>query len=386
MNAEPEQPSHPRLDVRRACSQNPDAAQAVQEIAAALAGEPLAGVLFFCSPEYSRELLATALQGQFSCPTIGCTTAGEICSPLGYIENGLVAIGFYAPAFSIRPVLIPSLRRYLENPDPSIFFPMTATGTRGRFALLLIDGMSLLEERVVTQIHHHLGDIPLIGGSAGDGMNFEETYVFHNGTFHTKAAVVTIISTPLKFKPFQMQHFQPTADKLVVTESDIERRQVYEINGHPAAQEYARAVGTKLEQLTPAVFASHPVMQSVGGEHYVRSIQKANLDQSLTFYCGIQNGAVLSLAKPQSPLADDVQRRFDQIMQELPNAQLLLGCDCILRRLESQQLDQFTHANQILAQFPFAGFSTYGEQFGGQHMNHTLTGVAIGSRSERQFR
>ncbi len=384
MNADTATPSGPRPDLRRAYSQQTDAAQAVQEIATALQGGPLSGILFFCSPHYSRESLAAAFTKHFSCPTIGCTTAGEICTPAGYIEHGLVAIGFYAPAFSIRPVLIPSLRRYLENPDPSIFFPMTATGTRGRFAWLLIDGMSLLEERVVTHIHHALGDIPLIGGSAGDGMSFKETQVFHNGSFYDKAAVVTIISTPLMFKPFQMQHFEPTDSKLVVTESDVRQRVVYEINGHPAAEEYARAVGVPSDQLSPAVFASHPVILRIGGEHYVRSIQKANPDQSLTFYCAIDNGAVLSLAASR-PLAQDVEKRFEQLRSDLGKLQLILGCDCILRRLESEQHDQFASINQVLAEYPFAGFSTYGEQFGGQHMNHTLTGVAIGSRVERAF-
>ena len=33
---------------------------------------------------------------------------------------------------------------------------------------------------------------------------------------------------------------------------------------------------------------------------------------------------------------------------------------------------------QLLKDLPFVGFSTYGEQFNGIHVNQTLTGVAIG--------
>lgn len=381
----PESESVPRQDVCRAHSGNPDPAGAVDEIFHQVAGEPLAGLVFFCSPRYDLNALATNLQTRFACPVIGCTTAGEILSPQGYTAEGLVAVAFYAPAFSIRPVFIPNLTTYLQNPDPAIFFPMTATGTRGRFALLLIDGMSLLEERTVAHIHHGLGEIPLIGGSAGDGLDFKKTYVYFNGEFHSHAAVVTILSTPLKFKPFQIQHFEPTESKLVITEADAAQRVVYEMNGRPAAEEYAQVVGVDLEQLTPAVFASHPVMLRIGGEYYVRSIQRSNPDGSLTFYCAIDNGLVLTLAASR-PLAADVQKRFAALREELPDLQLILGCDCILRRLESRELDQFDSINQTLAYYPFAGFSTYGEQYGGLHMNHTLTGVAIGGSVERAFR
>lgn len=374
-----------RQDIRRACSLNPDAAMAVDEVFQELVGESMAGLLFFCSADYDLDALASSLQTRFSCPVIGCTTAGEILSPHGYIEAGLVVVALYAPAFSIRPVFIPNLTDYLDNPDPAIFFPMTATGTRGRFALLLIDGMSLLEERAVAHIQHGIGDIPLIGGSAGDGLNFKNTYVYFDGKFHSHAAVVTILSTPLMFKTFQIQHFEPTESKLVITEADARRRIVHEINGRPAAEEYAKAVGVDLHDLTPAVFASHPIMLKIGGDYYVRSIQKAQPDGSLIFYCAIDNGLVLTLAKSR-PLAMDVQERFAALREELPNLQLILGCDCILRRLESQQLDQFEAINKTLAEYPFAGFSTYGEQYGGLHMNHTLTGVAIGGRVERAFR
>lgn len=380
-----ENESAQRQSVCRAFSQNPDADQAVDEVVQAFADGPLAGVVFFCSPHYNLGGLAAALKHRLPCPAVGCTTAGEILSPAGYIENGLVAIAFYAPTFTLRPVLIPNLSEYLENPDPSIFFPMTATGTRGRFALLLIDGMSLLEERAVAHIQHGLGDIPLIGGSAGDGLRFQETFVYFDGAFHSHAAVVTILSTPLMFKPFQIQHFEPTDTKLVITEADITRRTVQEINGRSAAEEYAKAVGIRQEELTPAVFASHPVMLRIGGDYYVRSIQRANEDGSLTFYCAIDNGLVLTLAK-SSPLAEDVETRFELLSRELPDLQLVLGCDCILRRLESGQLDDYNSINKTLAKYPFAGFSTYGEQYGGLHMNHTLTGVAIGGRVEREFR
>lgn len=49
-----------------------------------------------------------------------------------------------------------------------------------------------------------------------------------------------LIQTPLPFKIFKTQHFVSESERLVVTEADVARRIVTEINGLPAAQEYAR--------------------------------------------------------------------------------------------------------------------------------------------------
>ena len=67
------------------------------------------------------------------------------------------------------------------------------------FALLLIDGLSIREEPVVSSLYSALGDIPLFGGSAGDDLKFEQTYVLHDGQFHTDAAVLVLVDTFRRF-------------------------------------------------------------------------------------------------------------------------------------------------------------------------------------------
>ena len=46
---------------------------------------------------------------------------------------------------------------------------------------------------------------------------------------------------------FKTEHFVSSDKKLVVTQADPERRIVTEINGAPAAREYARVVGLDME-------------------------------------------------------------------------------------------------------------------------------------------
>jgi hypothetical protein len=56
----------------------------------------------------------------------------------------------------------------------------------------------------------------------------------------------------------------------------------------------------------------------------------------------------------------------------------VIGCDCILRRLEFEQAGLESKVGRFIADNGVFGFSTYGEQFNGVHMSQTFTGIAIG--------
>jgi hypothetical protein len=152
-------------------------------------------------------------------------------------------------------------------------------------------------------------------------------------------------------------------------------------NGLPAAEEYARAVGVDLTNLSPRSFAASPIVVLIDGNNYVRSMQKVNPDHSVTFYCAIEEGLVLRVASGVD-LVENLEEAFARIHAEIGPPQLVLACDCILRkmeivqdRLEGRVADVFLRNNTV-------GFNTYGEQFRGVHVNQTLTGVAIGTVSE----
>jgi hypothetical protein len=246
---------------------------------------------------------------------------------------------------------------------------------------MLIDGLSIREEPVTHALQYALGKIPLFGGSAGDDLRFAQTSIYSNGHFHPDSAALILINTPLPFRIFKTQHFITTAERLVVTEADTARRIVKEINGLPAAEEYARLVGVDLQELNPMRFAASPVVVMIDGTDYVRSIQKANADGSLTFFCAIEEGLVLRVAHGID-LVNNLEQNFEKIQAEIGPPQLVLGCDCILRNLEISQNGLKDRVGEIFRHNNTIGFNSYGEQFHGVHVNQTLTGVAIGSAPE----
>ncbi len=142
------------------------------------------------------------------------------------------------------------------------------------FAFLLVDGLSLAEDRVAAACSDALGPVPLFGGSAGDGTRFRRTSVAIGGEVYSNAAVLTYFRTDCRVRVFSLDHLIPTEHRMVVTGADPERRIVREINAEPAAREYARILGKDPEQLDTFTFAAHPVAVRFGGKHHVRAIQQ----------------------------------------------------------------------------------------------------------------
>ena len=362
-----------------------DARLAVREFHAAVSQPETELVVFFCSSCYDLDALADEMRILFpATQVLGCTTAGEI-GPSGYGEKSLSGASFAKGAFTAVVGLLPGLQafdfarghEFASALMRSLEARAVDPDVRNTFAFQLIDGLAVREEQVVHAFQNALGRIPLIGGSAGDDLRFVRTCVYHDGRFHTDAVVLALIHSRCPFRIFKTQHFVSDAERLVVTEADPVRRVVKEINGLPAVDEYARVIGVSPDQLGSFSFASSPVVVVIDGTDYVRSIQKANDDGSLTFYCAIEEGLVLRVAHGEN-LRDNLIQSLQALEQAIGPLQLVLACDCILRNLEVTSDGSKAQIGEIFAQHHAVGFSTYGEQYCGVHVNQTLTGIAIG--------
>ena len=106
-----------------------------------------------------------------------------------------------------------------------------------------------------------------------------------------------------------------------------------------------------------------------------------NADGSLTFFCTIEAGLVLRVAHG-GDLLPNLEQAFSRIQGEIGPLQLTLGCDCILRNLEIAQKQIGAEVGDLFQRNNTIGFNTYGEQYGGVHVNQTFTGIAIGHATE----
>jgi hypothetical protein len=370
--------------IQTAWTEAQDPSAAVAEVAGAIDRSRIAQLLIFFSPDYDVAELTAALETAFSGIAIaGCSTSGGI-TPEGWIEQGLVLIAFPLEGFRISSTCLEDIGHLDVASAASSVRAMRraldqrAANRRGqRFAISLIDALTNVEETVVSTIAWALDGIPLVGGSAGDALTFRDTVMIYNGAVLRNAAILLLVETDFQTKLFKTDNFEPTKTKFVVTGADDGTRTIHELNAEPAAREYATAVGLDPQQLSPMSFASHPLTVKIDGEYFCRSIRHLNTDGSLTFFCAVDEGMVLTLAQPRD-IVDATREELDRVEAALGELDIIIGFDCILRRLDAEARQVRKEIAALYCRYNVVGFETYGEQYRSMHLNQTFTGIAIG--------
>lgn len=358
-----------------------------QSLAATAQTDDVALAIIWFSPtrHSAADIVATLAELTPDLDFCGCSTSGEV-TPDGMQEHGFIATLLPTRWFTVSTVVMENVasmgmetvarltadtrKRFMQTLDQS-------GDKHSLFAMNLIDGLSYSEERVTVAIDRGLDGIPLIGGSAGDDLQFTATWQINNGRVLQNAAVLTLIQCRLPCRIFTNNNFVPTEHKLVVTEADPELRCVSEFNAEPAAIAYANAIGMSIDELDAGSFASYSVIVRFGGRYYCRSIQRLNEDKSLTFFCAIDNGLVLTVARSEGMVASSRQA-IELIETEIGPIDLIFGFDCISRKLDARNRQTTHRITSLYREKNFVGFNAYGEQHNSLHDNQTITGVAIG--------
>ena len=93
-------------------------------------------------------------------------------------------------------------------------------------------------------------------------------------------------------------------------------------------------------------------------------------------YSAIETGQKPWIAEPRDPLTV-LGEAFDILPPNVREPTLVIGFDCVLRRLECEQRRIDSAVGKFMAEHNVIGFCTYGEQYDSRHINQTFTGVTI---------
>ncbi|BAF60404.1 uncharacterized conserved protein [Pelotomaculum thermopropionicum SI] len=332
-------------------------------------------VIFFASSAFDQAVLSQKLQECFpSAVTFGCSTAGEIISGK-MLKNSVVAMAFDEE--TISGVKVEVVENIKEDGDVKKAFasfekyygePARQMDYKKYTGIVLIDGLSMSEEKIMERI----GDttnVVFVGGSAGDDLKFEKTYVCAGGKAYTNAAVLALLKPKTAFDFIKTQSFDVLNKKLVATKVIPEKREVVEFNGKPAAVAYAEALGVSVKEAAN-FFMTHPLGLVAEDEIFVRSPQKIT-GNSMVFYCNILEGMEVYVLQDRDIVGEtwsaikSKKRRMGQITG-------IINFNCILRTLELEQNGETGAYAGLFSEIPTIGFSTYGEAFQG-HINQTAT-------------
>ncbi|MFG1610348.1 FIST N-terminal domain-containing protein [Actinoplanes sp. NPDC049265] len=367
-----------RVTMASAASHQADGAAAVGELAERL-GDQADLYAVFVAPGYDLDVVGRRLRHHFGDRVIGCTSSGNVGAH-GYDRNGICAVALTGGGITTRTVVVNPLSdpvAAVENAGARLAAVRAELGDRDKFAILLADGLTGSEDELAATLMAMLGDVPIIGGSAGDGLQFRRTAVYHDGVFGDDRATVTLVAAEAPFRLLRLQHHLATDTVLVATDVDPGERIVRTLNGQTAVEAYAEAVGVGRDQMTPVVFSQHPLLLAAGGASWVRSIAEVRDDGALRMFARVDLGDVLRLGR-STGMVERLQEGIAEVRDDLGSLSGMLVFDCILRRLESEEHGLSERVGQVLAACGAAGFSTYGEQFNGMHMNQTLVAVAFG--------
>ena len=372
--------------IQRGLSQLHEAHEAVAQATAAWTDTP--DVIFaFCSTQQDADAVAKCIRAKYpDTPMAGCTTSGEYLQ--GEHHNGsLVMAGPTRSGIRWATAEIEGLSSFNAERAGALAAQLFRTlqvdsqtmDPKRLFGMLMIDGMSCKEENVAALLADALEGVALAGGSAGDDLAFKQTKVMSGGRAWSDGAVVVMgLLETAQMEIIKHQHFVTTPRSLVITSADPATRTVHEIDGYPAIEAYAAALGLRPQDLNGDVTFMNPTTFSCNGDLYVRSIQQLNANGSITFYCAVEEGMVLRIGSHED-MTGSLHQHLALLKQKDGRADFVIGFNCILRSLEAKKTEAYAPVADVMQGFcdSMIGFDTYGEQLNGLHINQTLVALAF---------
>ncbi len=377
--------------IRSAVSSESDTGRAVDEITAQLAATDSALTFLFVAPNHRQDILERKLANVPNLGTvIGCTSAGEL-TPRGYLNGTMCAVSLPRRWFSAAVTSIEQLDRFrFSQASQAVNYLRAAMDPGFRhtpgsqmLAIMLVDGRSMVEERLCAALSAELGGIPLIGGTAGDewrdNLDFStiQSRVLVDGRFRENAAAIALLHSRLPFLARFHEHYRTSDNRGVITAAEPEKRLVHEINGRPAVPTYAAMCGLSDIDAGSSGFSSRPAVIRIGDQFYPRGILEVQANQSIRFACAVSQGMVFSIAEP-GDLCSSLDRFFGEVRRQIGPPSVVLGFDCASRMSQMDQYQQRAQISSIMIRNHVTGSATFGEQFNSVHVNNSFTCVAFG--------
>lgn len=336
-------------------------------------------VMLFASPGTRLRAIASGLFPSLpqSCNLVACSSMGEFHYG-GYLQGRSVAVMFPAASFDARVIRLSGLSRL---PVSDWMQKLRGAGQefprepgRNSFGILLTESAAGGEEVVIAALDASLPWLNVVGGTVGAIDDPQTACLTLDTEVMQDSALLCMIETDLEIRKVVVSHFTPTDQRMVVTRTSDNDRTILRLNDEPAAEEYARLIGVPAGSLSPVLFARHPLLLRIADEYYVRAIAGIDPNGGLELMSSVETGSLLTLGEASNDLFQDMDAALSHL-QPLP--ELVLGFDCILRRLAVEKSRHEADLARLFRRYHVAGFNTLGEQHGGMHVNQTFVGLAF---------
>ncbi len=330
-------------------------------------------VLAFSSVKrFSEGKLQAFLKARYpTAQVIGCTTSGEINA------NGVFDDSIQITAIMWEKVLQRVAQTKMSGMQNS-FETAALLGKQLKAdtlkALLVIsDGLNVNGSELLKGFQSVLGEIPIIGGLAGDGGAFVKTLQLFNDTVSDGMIIaVGLYGDSLIVSSGALGGWKPYGPPRKITKS--EKNVVYEMDGKPALPLYRMYIGEAFSKGLPGTGLKFPLAIIEEGKRDVekiRTLLAVNADDnSLTFAGNVEEGETVRLCQTNHDrLVEGAGGAAELVMDGLGENKtnqtgLALCVSCVGRKGVMADLvaDEVKQVQQILgAKTNITGFYSYGE-------------------------
>lgn len=247
-----------------------------------------------------------------------------------------------------------------------------------RAVICFADGLHTNGEDLLNGFNQHSPDVPIAGGMAGDNAQMINTFVFTATECTENGAVAVALNNPeLIVNTHSSFNWLPIGKHMKVTRSVKNR--VYEIDGEPAYNIYAKYLGSDIARRLPVTGIKFPLIAVRNGIEIGRAVIDSKPDGSLLFAGNIIEGEYVRFGVGNSELILRDGARNAAALTQVPVENTFVY-SCMARRhfmgktveSELQPLDELA---------PTVGFFTYGEFFytngETQLLNQSMTQISL---------
>jgi hypothetical protein len=330
-------------------------------------------VLVFGSVKrFSDGKLSSFLKARYpTAQLVGCTTSGEI-GPSGVFDDSIqiTAIGWEK---TVQRVAQTKMTGMQSSFDAAAGLAKQLKADSLRTLLVISDGLNVNGSELLKGFQSVLGDVPIVGGLAGDGGAFVKTLQLFNETVSDNQVIaVGLYGNSLITSSGALGGWKPYGPPRKITKS--EKNVVFEMDDKPALPLYRMYIGEAFSRGLPGTGLKFPLAVIEEGKREVEKIRtllaidpKTN---SLTFAGNVEEGETVRLCQTNHErLVEGAGGAANLVMSGLGDSKtnqpgLALCVSCVGRKgvMADQVSDEVKLVQQILGpQTHVAGFYSYGE-------------------------
>ena len=330
-------------------------------------------VLVFGSVKrFNDPKLASFLKARYpAAQIVGCTTSGEI-NPTGVFDESIQITAILWEK-TIQRVSRTKMTSMQSSFEAAAGLAKQLKADSLRTVLVFSDGLNVNGSELLLGFQSVLGDIPIVGGMAGDGGAFVKTLQLFNETVSDNLVIaIGLYGDHLITASGALGGWKPYGPPRKVTKSD--KNVVFEMDGKPALPLYKLYIGDAYAKGLPATGLKFPLAVIEEGKRDVEKIRTLlafdAANNSLTFAGNVAEGETVRLCQStHDRLVEGAGGAAHLVLDSLDANQtnqtgLALCVSCVGRKgvMAEQVVDEVKLVQQILGpQTTVTGFYSYGE-------------------------